>query len=65
LSSAKKKKGKERMWKIKIKKWTEINTLKVVKVKSLNLGLYLLWKDLGVKLERIVEDYKAILLSKF
>jgi hypothetical protein len=35
-----------------------------VKVRSLNLDLDLLWKDLGVKLEEIVEDYKTFLFSK-
>jgi hypothetical protein len=33
--------------------------------KSLNLNLDLLRKDLGVKLEEIVEDYKTLLFSKF
>jgi hypothetical protein len=39
--------------------------LKVVKVKYLNLDLNLLSKDLGVKLGWIIENYKALMFSKF
>ena len=39
--------------------------IKVVEVKSLNLDLDLLWKDLGVKLREIVKDYKTLLFSNF
>jgi hypothetical protein len=39
--------------------------IKVVEVRSLNLDLDLLWKDLEVKLETIVEDYKTLLFSNF
>ncbi len=39
--------------------------IKVVEVRSLNLDLDLLWKDLEVKLEGIVEDYKTLLFSNF
>jgi hypothetical protein len=44
------------MWrerKEKKKMWEEINTSKVVEVRYLNLDLDLLWKGLGVKLERL------------
>ncbi len=58
MSSVKKKQGKERMWRErKGKKWEEINTSKVVQVKSLNLDVDLLWKDLGVKLGK---DYTKL-----
>jgi hypothetical protein len=46
-------------------KWKEINTSKVVEVRSLNLNLDLLWKDLGMKLKKIIEDNKTLLFSKF
>jgi hypothetical protein len=36
-----------------------------VKVRSLNLDLGLSWKDLGMKIGRFVEEYKALLFSKF
>ncbi len=49
----------------KEKRWKEINTSKVVEVRSLNLNLDLLWNDLEVKLKGIIEDYKTLLLSKF
>jgi hypothetical protein len=49
----------------KEKRWEDINTSKVMKVGSLNLDLDLLWKDLGVKLGQIIEDYKTLLFSKF
>ncbi len=39
--------------------------IKVVEVKSLNLDLELLWKDLGMKLGGIIEDYKMLLFSNF
>ncbi len=39
--------------------------IKVVEVRSLNLDLDLLWKDLGVKLEEVIEDYKTLLFSNF
>jgi hypothetical protein len=39
--------------------------IKVVEVRSLNLDLDLLWKDLGVKLEEVIEDYRTLLFSKF
>ncbi len=39
--------------------------IKVVEVRSLNLDLDLLWKDLGVKLGEVIEDYMTLLLSKF
>jgi polynucleotide 5'-kinase involved in rRNA processing len=48
----------------KEKRWEEINTSKVVEVKSLNLDLDILWKDLGMKLEEVIEDYKTLLFSK-
>jgi len=54
------------MWKErKEKRWEDINILKVVEVRSLNLDLDLLWKDLGVKLGEIIKDYKTFLLSNF
>jgi hypothetical protein len=34
-----------------------------VRVKYLNIDLGLLWKDLGLKLGGIVEDYKAFLFK--
>ncbi len=55
----------EKEKKRKEKKWEEINTSKVVKVRSLNLDLDLLWKVLGVKLREIREDYKTFIFSKF
>jgi hypothetical protein len=36
-----------------------------VEVRSLNLDLHLLGKDLGVKLEEIIEDYMMLLFSSF
>jgi hypothetical protein len=48
----------------KEKRWEEINTSKVVEVKSLNLDLDILWKDLGMKLEEVIEDCKMFLFSK-
>jgi len=39
--------------------------IKVVKVRSLNLDLNLLWKDLGVKLREIIKDYKMLQFSNF
>jgi hypothetical protein len=39
--------------------------IKVVEVRSLNLDLDLLWKDLGVKLGEVIEDYRTLLFSKF
>jgi hypothetical protein len=48
----------------KEKRWEEINTSKVVEVKSLNLDLDILWKDLGMKLEEVIEDCKTFLFSK-
>ncbi len=54
------------MWRErKEKRWKDINISKIVEVKSLNLDLNLLWKDLGVKLGEIIEDYKTLLLSNF
>jgi hypothetical protein len=67
LSSAKDKRGKERSEK-KEKKRKEVRGdqhIKVVEVKSLNLDLDLLWKDLGVKLGEFIEDYRTLLFSKF
>jgi hypothetical protein len=49
----------------KEKRGEEINILKVVEAWFLNLNLDLLWKDLGVKLGEIIEDYKTFLFSKF
>jgi hypothetical protein len=43
----------------------EINTSKVIKIRSLNINLDLLCKDLDMKLGGIVEDYKVLLFSKF
>ncbi len=69
MSSAKEKWGKERSEekkkKRKGKRWEEIHISKVVEVRSLNLDLNLLWKNLGMKLGEIVEDYKTLLFSKF
>jgi len=61
LSSVKEKWGKEKNEEKekKRKRWEEIHISKVVEVRSLNLNLDLLWKDLGVKLGEIVEDYNA------
>ncbi len=56
--NVKKKKRKE-------KRWEEINISKVVEVRSLNLDLDLLWKDLRMKLWEIIEDYKTFLFSNF
>jgi hypothetical protein len=39
--------------------------IKVVEVRSLNLDLDLLWKDLGVKHGEVIEDYRTLLFSKF
>ncbi len=39
--------------------------IKVVEVRSLKLDLELLWKDLGVKLGEVVEDYRTLLFSNF
>ncbi len=39
--------------------------IKVVEVRSLNLDLDLLWKDLGVKLGEVIEDYRTPLSSNF
>jgi hypothetical protein len=39
--------------------------IKVVKIRSLNQNLDLLWKDFGMKLEDIIEDYKMVLFSNF
>jgi hypothetical protein len=39
--------------------------VKVVEVRSLNLNLDLLWKDLEVKLGEIIKDYKTFLFSNF
>jgi hypothetical protein len=64
LSSARKKKGKERMEKKK-KKVRGNQNIKVMKVRSLNLHLDLLWKDHEVKLWGFIEDYKALLFAKF
>jgi hypothetical protein len=50
---------------MKKRKWEEINTSKVMKIRFLNLDLDLLWKDLEVKLKGIVEYYKMFLFSKF
>jgi hypothetical protein len=47
------------------KRWEEINTSKVVKVRSLNLDLDVLWKDLEMKLWGIVEDCMVFLFTKF
>jgi hypothetical protein len=52
--NVKKKKRKEN-------KWEEINISKVVEVKSLNLDLDLLWKNLKMKLKKIIEDYRTFL----
>ncbi len=49
----------------KEKRWQEIHISRVVKVRSLNLDLDLLWKYFGVKLAEIIEDYKTLLFSKF
>jgi hypothetical protein len=38
---------------------------RVMEVKSLNLDLNLLWKDLEMKLGEIIEDYKTHLFSNF
>ncbi len=46
-------------------RWKEIHISKVVEIRFLNLDLDLLWKDLGVKLGEIVEDYKTFLFTKF
>ncbi len=54
----KKKKRKE-------KRWKEIHISRVMEVRSLNLEIDLLWKDLGVKLGEIIEDYNTLLFSKF
>jgi hypothetical protein len=67
LSSEKEKKGKERSEE-KEKKRKEVRGdqhIKVVEVRSLNLDLDLLSKDLEVKLGGIVKDYKTLLLSNF
>jgi hypothetical protein len=53
---------------VKTKKRKEVRGdqhIKVVEVRSLNLDLDLLWKDLGVKLEEVIEDYKTLLFSNF
>ncbi len=39
--------------------------IKVVEVRSLKLDLEILWKDLGVKLGEVVEDYRTLLFSNF
>jgi len=39
--------------------------IKVVEIRSLNLDLNLLLKDLQVKLGEIIEDYKTLLFSNF
>jgi hypothetical protein len=49
----------------KKKRWKEINTSKVVKVRYLNLDLDLLWKGFGMKLGEIIEDYKTFLFLNF
>jgi hypothetical protein len=56
--NVKRKKRKENRWK-------EINTSKVVEIKSLNLNLDLPWKNLEVKLEEIIENYNTFLFSNF
>jgi hypothetical protein len=49
----------------KEKRWEEINISKVVEIRSLNLDLDLLWKDLRVKHGEIIEHYKTLLFSNF
>ncbi len=49
----------------KIKKMKGDQHIKVVEVRSLNLDLDLLWKDLGMKLGEIIKDYKTLLFSNF
>ncbi len=39
--------------------------IKVVEVRSLNLDLDLLWKDLRVKFGEVIEDYRTLLFSSF
>jgi hypothetical protein len=55
----------KRKKKRKEKRWEEIHISRVVEVRYLNLDLDLFWKDLGMKLGKIVEDYKTLLFSKF
>ncbi len=55
----------EKEKKRKEKRWEEINISKIVEVRSLNLDLDLLWKDLGVKLGEIIEHYMMFLFSNF
>ncbi len=61
------KKNKERKEvkrkKKKEKRWEEIHISRVVKVRSLNLDLDLLWKDFGVKLGEIIEYYNTLLFK--
>ncbi len=64
MSSAKEKWGKKKNEEKK-KRWEKIHISRVVKVRSLNLDLDLLWKDLGVKLGEIIEEKKTLLFSKF
>jgi hypothetical protein len=49
----------------KEKRWEDINTSKVVYVRSLNLDLDLLWKILGVKLVENIKDIYLMCLPKF
>ncbi len=62
------KRNKERKRERKEKKRKEVRGdqhIKVVEVRPLNLDLDLLWKDLGVKLGEVIEDYRTLLFSKF
>ncbi len=67
MSSAKDK-GRKKKCEEKEKKRKKVRGdqhIKVVGVRSLNLDPDLLWKDLGVKLAEVIEDYRTLLFSKF
>jgi hypothetical protein len=45
--------------------WEMINVSKVMEIRSLNVDLDLMWKDLGVKLGEIKEDLRHFYFQNF